>query len=1281
MAVTWTEEQQKVISLRNRNILVSAAAGSGKTAVLVQRILSKIMDRERPVDIDRLLIMTFTRAAAGEMKERISRALEAALMEDPDNEHLQRQMTLIHTAQITTIDGFCSYIIRNYFHIIGLDPGYRTAEEGELKLLKGDVLKELIEDYHQKGDGEFQEFVECYASGKSEDGVKELILKVYDAAMSHPDPREWLERCLETYRISTVEELREARWMELLWKGLREDLSEAEELLEKAREICAAPGGPYLYEEAVESDLLFLEQLREKAEERDFDQLTVLLEKPSFARLPGKKMQDVEPAMKEEVKALREEAKDLLRELGSRYFHAPMDQILELLTFCRGPMETLVKLVLDFMERFGEKKREKNLLDFTDMEHFALEILRHGEAEEERDIDGTGAAGHEEEKNAGGEKERPAWQGSAAARELSEKYDEVLVDEYQDSNLVQELLTNLVSGWADGRKNIFMVGDVKQSIYRFRLARPELFMEKYRTYSREDGSEQRIDLHKNFRSRAQVLNSVNYIFRQIMGEDLGGITYDEDAALYPGAVFPEGADESFLKTEVLLVEKDGEELEEESRNAQELEALAIAQKIRKIVGTEKVMDAARHEYRTVEYGDIVILLRTSAGWAETFSQVLSSQGIPSYTASRTGYFSALEVVTVLNFLRVCDNPLQDIPLAGVLRSPIVGCTAQELGILRGECPRGLLYDSVCAYVEDGQLELFPRSSEKERLKEKLRGFLALLEEVRDLSAFTPIHQLILFVLEKTGYGDYARALPDGQQRSGNLHMLVEKAMDYEKTSYRGLFHFIRYIENLQKYEVDFGEVSLSGAGSSSVQIMTIHKSKGLEFPIVFVAGMGKQFNFQDINARLLIHPELGFGADAILPEKRLIVSTLHKQMIRRELLKESLGEELRVLYVALTRAKEKLILTGTAGKLEKLLRQASRYRDRKEQLLPVGMRLKAKNYWSYVLPALAGHRCMDELYREFGIAAVSGCAGDEAKDRLLTESADGGVSCRRLCGDEAEFEVRRITASDMVAEAVISQTDSQLQEEILKGWDCEKVFDAEIRGAIEERFGFLYPYGYLREIPAKVSVSELKKRSYKGEDEQEEGIFWEADVVPLIPQFVEKKEEEYTGAARGTAYHRVMECLDYGKVSSAEEVEEQIAGLVLQKKLSQKEMDSIDRRDIMRFVESPLGRRMGRAFLDGKLVREQPFVISVPASVLDEGWKGGETVLVQGIIDAYFVEDGEIVLVDYKTDRVAPGEGQRLVDLYHVQLEDYAAALERMLKVRVKEKKIYSFALGEEIPV
>lgn len=1237
MGVTWTKEQQQVISLRDRNILVSAAAGSGKTAVLVQRILSKILDKEHPVDIDRLLIMTFTRAAAGEMKERISNALEQALYEEPDNEHLQRQTTLIHTAQITTIDGFCSYIIRNYFHLIGLDPGYRTADEGELKLLREDVLKDLLEDSYASGSTEFGEFVECYASGKTDEGIKEFIQQVYDAAMSHPYPKEWLKECLDTYNIDGIEELRNTKWIKLLWGAAEQELMEAENLTHEAIRICLEEGGPYLYEDALNSDLLLIGQLLKTVEQKDYNTLAELLRKPVFARLSAKKAENVEHAKKEQVRELRGEVKGILEELGSRYFIGTEEQHLELLHVLRVPMECLVELTLAFMERFAEKKREKNLLDFTDMEHFALEILMTKD-------------------------EKGVCHVSQAAGELSEKYDEVLVDEYQDSNFVQELLTNLVSGWVNHRKNVFMVGDVKQSIYRFRLARPELFMEKYRSYSLEEGEEQRIDLHKNFRSRPQVLESVNYIFRQIMGEDLGGIAYDDAAALYPGAVFPEGADEKFVKTEVLLIEKDHEELADEQggRNARELEALAIAQRIAQIVGQEQVLDRETGTYRKAEYGDIVVLLRTAYGWAETFSQVFASKGIPSYTASRTGYFSAQEVVTVLNYLHICDNPLQDIPLAGVLHSPIVGCTSQELAMIRSECPGGFLYDSVRSYVDNGQLVLFPKENEKERLKEKLRGFLELLEEIRDMAAYTPIHQLILHVLKATGYGDYARALPGGEQRSANLRMLVEKAMDYEKTSYRGLFNFIRYVEKLQKYEVDFGEVNLSGAGQGSVQIMTIHKSKGLEFPVVFAAGMGKQFNFQDMNAGLLIHPELGLGADAIFPEQRLIVPTLQKQMLKRELQKECLGEELRVLYVALTRAKEKLIMTGTIGKVEKQVLSLARYQDREEVLLPIGMRMKGKNYWSYVLPALARHRCVDALYAEYGIP-IKGRSG--------------------LHDAKAEFEVKLLTPLDLAQEDVLYQADSQIQEEILKNWDCEKTYDVQIKEALEERFGFVYPYEYLKEIPVKVSVSELKKRSYAGDSEREESLFFEPDIIPLIPKFIAGEEERYKGAARGTAYHKLMECLDYHRVSSEKEIKEQLEKLLEAQKMERAEAESILPEDILLFAESPIGQRMAAASLLGNLFREQPFVISNPASALNPAWPGEETVLVQGIIDAYFLEEDAIVLVDYKTDKVSANEEQRLADLYHIQLEGYAEALERMTGKKVKEKYIYSFTLGRAIEV
>ena len=1231
MGVKWTEEQQKVISLRDRNILVSAAAGSGKTAVLVERILSKITDPEAPVDIDRLLIMTFTRAAAGEMKERISSAIESALYEDPDNEHLQRQSTLLHTAQITTIDGFCAYIIRNYFHLIGLDPGYRTADEGELKLLREDVTGKLLEDYYSEKQEKYEKFVECFASGKDDEALGGMIQKLYEMAVSNPFPEEWLDACLDDYKIETTEELRETKCIKLLWKAAVDELETAEHLAREARKLCDAPDGPNLYGEALDSDLLFIRKLKKTAEERDYNVLAQLLEKPSFARLSGKKMPEADEQKKQRIKELREEEKEILRELGQKYFQGTEEEILDMLKCSREPLEMLVELTRQFAERFSKAKREKNILDFTDMEHFALKILM--------------------------KKEDGQMQMSQAAIELSEKYEEVLVDEYQDSNLVQELLTTAVSGWVNQRKNIFMVGDVKQSIYRFRLARPELFMEKYKSYSVEDGEEQRIDLHKNFRSRAQVLESVNFIFRQIMGEDLGGIAYDKDAALYPGADFPAGGSREFVKTEVLLVEKDGAELEEEAgdQNAQELEALAIAQRIQGMVGREEILDKKTGKYRPVEYGDIVILLRSAYGWSETFREVLASQGIPVYCTSRTGYFSALEIITVLNYLKVCDNPLQDIPLTGVLRSPMVGCTSQELAQIRVLYPQGLLWDSVEQYVKSREEGC---DAAEKPLMEKLQRFLELLEKVRNMATYTPVHQLILFILKETGYGNYARALPGGEQRYANLSMLVEKAMAYEKTSYRGLFNFVRYIEQLQAYEVDYGEVNLAGAGSTAVEIMTIHKSKGLEFPVVFAAGMGKQFNFQDLNARLLIHPELGLGTDAILPEKRIIASSLNKQMVRRELLKESLGEELRVLYVAMTRAKEKLILTGAVGKLDKRIPSLAGFLEEEGQVLPLGVRLKARNYWDFVLPALARHRSMTDLFGEYG------------------------VPMHRVEGfydDLADFNIRKITLRQMTEEEILLQTGNQMQEEILKNWNPEQIYDAKVREEIEERFSYVYPFRYLEEIPVKVSVSELKKRGWQDNEVlQMVPGDTETEAEMPVPGFMKASGEEYRGAARGTAYHRVMECLDYLQVETDGQLKKQLERLVESQKLSEQERDCIRILDIRRFVDSELGQRMKNAAVQRRLYREQPFVIQRSAAMLDDLWQE-ETVLVQGIIDAYFVEDGEIVLVDYKTDRVRRGQEQKLIDLYHVQLEDYAQALERMTGKKVKEKIIYSFTLQKEI--
>ena len=597
-------------------------------------------------------------------------------------------------------------------------------------------------------------------------------------------------------------------------------------------------------------------------------------------------------------------------------------------------------------------------------------------------------------------------------------------------------------------------------------------------------------------------------------------------------------------------------------------------------------------------------------------------------------------------------------MTGVLRSPIVGCTTEELAELRIAYPEGMIYECVCRFVEDyrkhGSFE-----ENKKILGEKLSCFMDTMNTLRDKAAYTPVHQLILEVLARTGYGDHAKAMPNGEQRNANLNMLVEKAMEYEKTSYRGLFNFVRYIQKLQQYQVDYGEVNLSGTGESAVQIMTIHKSKGLEFPVVFAAGMGKRFNFRDMNASILIHPELGIGADAILPEKRIIAPSLCRQIIRRALLMESLGEELRVLYVALTRAKEKLILSGIIGALQPELGELSALRDSEEPLLSLGRRLGGKTYWDYVLPALARHRCMAPLFHEYGIFMNT---------------------ANPLYKDPAEFKVTRVTARELTESEVMEQAEREMKKETLENWNPGRVFDSEIREEIQRRFSFVYPYQYLEDLPVKVSVSELKKRSYHSEQDLEETVDYEMEeeIQPLVPRFIEeKKEEGYTGALRGTAYHRVMECLDYQKTASRDEIRRQLREWVDARKMERKEAESVRVKDIWNFVETPLGQRMKAASEKRLLFREQPFVIARKASELDPQWQCEENVLVQGIIDAYFIEDEEIVLVDYKTDFVRRGEEQKLIDRYHVQLEDYAQALERMTGRKVKERYIYSFTLGE----
>lgn len=1233
MAVTWTEDQKKVIELQNRNILVSAAAGSGKTAVLVERILHMMTRKENPVDIDRLLIVTFTRAAAGEMRERLMKAVEKCLESEPDNEHLQRQQTLIHNAQINTIDGFCSYVIRNYFHTIDLDPGFRTANEGELKLLRYDVAKELLEDKYREDTPEFNRFVEVFASGKNDDNLGDLILKLYDFSMSNPWPKEWLENCKKPYLAESFEELRESFWMKKMWEEVNRAVSQAGEVIDLNLRLLQEDDGPYMYEDAVRSDEMLVEDLKNVCSLQNFDQCALLLQNMKFTSLSRKKDETVSDRKREQVKENRDRMKEILKELKEKYFYGDSESIMEEMKLCRGPVEELIRLTEEFIDRFSEKKRKRNIVDFTDMEHFALDILVKKQGEE--------------------------LVYTEAAEEFSQRFEEILIDEYQDSNLVQETLLQSVSRLRQGKHNIFMVGDVKQSIYRFRLARPELFMEKYDTYSLEESECQRIDLHKNFRSREEVLAGVNYIFEQIMGKELGDVEYDEAAALYPGAVFPSQEEENekeFRSTELLIAETDTEELSDDTsdRTAQELEARMIGKRIQEIVGHRQVLDKETGEYRTARYQDCVILLRTISGWAETFVQVLMDMGIPAYTTSKTGYFNALEVVTVLNYLHICDNPMQEIPFTGVLVSPMAGCTSQELAEIKAEFPDDKIYACAWKYLTNGENPV---------IREKLSRFFDVYGKIRERVPYTPIHQLIQLILKLTGYDVYAAAMPGGEQRKANLQMLTEKAMEYEETSYRGLFNFIRYMEQLQKYEVDFGEVSTIGENENTVRIMSIHKSKGLEFPIVFVAGMGKRFNMMDANASLVIHPDLGIGMNGVDPKLRLKTATRMRQVIQKQIRLESLGEELRVLYVALTRAKEKLILTGTIEKLDKKLEKLHPLTGRMTRQLSYGTIESAQDYWGWILPALSRHPSFGILYERIG----ERCCMDH------------------LCFQpEIPFAIRTFRAALLTGEELKRRISRNKRYEEYKNWDKNQIYQKTVREELENKFSYRYPYGYLQEIPAKISVSELKKQAMNlldAEQEEAQDLIVQKESIPLVPEFMRQEKTELKGAARGTAYHRVLECIAYEKTDNITEIQEQIQEMLREGKIDQETADSVREQQIFWFVSSNLGKRMRKAEEEKKLWREQQFVMSIPAQEQNSEWGTEAQILVQGIIDAFFEETDGLILVDYKTDYVEKGQEQELVKKYQKQLWYYARALERVWKKTVKEAYLYSFGAGKALPV
>lgn len=1200
MGVTFTKDQQKVIDLRNRNILVSAAAGSGKTAVLVERIITRLTKDTPPIDVDQLLIVTFTEAAAAEMKERIRAAIENALEEDPENEHLQRQSSLIHNALITTIHSFCLSVIRDYFHTIDLDPSFRIGEEGELKLLKQDVLEEVLEKWYGNSSPEFIRFLESIASGKDDRKLEEVILQLYEYSRSYPNPDQWLNHCIDNYDIESAETFEQTDFARMILEHVQNIIDDVENNLECAREICLEEDGPKVYEDAIESDLLFVKKVKSASTYQEKQNLFSSLK---WSKLASNRDKSVDECKIEQVKLLREECKKTIGELREDYFFDSVESICYGMLAAKSNVQVLVSVVKEFAQAFAEKKQEKNMIDFGDMEHLALCILTTDE--------------------------NGKLVPSAVAKEYQERFVEVMIDEYQDSNYIQEAILTSVSTVSQGKPNIFMVGDVKQSIYRFRLSRPELFMEKYDSYSIEDAKEQRVDLSKNFRSRAEVLDSTNFVFKQIMTKAFGGITYDDNAALYVGASYEEMPNN---ETEVCIV--DAADMPE-GENKRELEALAVAAKIRKLVTSHQVVDKKTGEYRKASYKDIVVLTRSLKGWTDVFLKVFKQEDIPAYSASREGYFQTREIQMLLDYLRALDNPLQDIPLVSVLVSPFGMITDEELALIKSERDEKYFYKKIVSYAEFGSNEV---------LKEKLIQFMKMYEGFRNQVPYTAIHVLLWKIMEETGYRNYITAMPAGEQRAANLEMLIEKAVTFESTSYKGLFHFVRYIEQLQKYDVDYGEANIVDETSDVVRVMSIHKSKGLEFPIVFVVGMNKLFNLQETRNSVLLHSELGAGMDFVDIEKRVKYPSLLKKLIQNEIEKESVAEELRVLYVAMTRAKEKLILTGVVSDLENVLKKYKSLDHYGEFQLPYTRIAKAKKYFDWILPALYRNKVFDGVRDAYDI---EGCPWNDYYNVEIPMRAD------------------LINFDDLVEEKKKELLEEYLTKHILKEWDTKKVYDSRTKEQLLQQFAFLYGYSSASEMKPKMSVSELKKKAYMEEDEIKE-----EEIYPLLPKFMQE-ETRFDGAARGTAYHRVMELLDFKKDYTYDLLEKDIQKMISEKLIGREEAETVRRKDVLLFLESSIGKRVKSADINGKLHTEQPFVLGEEI--------GGEISLVQGIIDVYFEEDGELVVLDYKTDKVK--EACELVERYRVQLDYYAKALEQVTKKKVKEKIIYSFTLKEEIEV
>ena len=1292
MGVKWTPEQESAIiapkdsSLDNQTLLVAAAAGSGKTAVLVERIITRLKDMDNPLSVQELMVVTFTKAAAQEMSARIGLALAKAMESTDDaamQERLERQLNLLPSAHISTLHSFCQWVIRSYFYKLDINPTARIGNEAEMALLQQEVLADLLTKSYEEGLYNIYELADFFSDDKSDAGLTAKIMSLYNYAMSLANPDGWLRKALEPYKEAMTANPSDTLWGQYMWDQHVAVIDRIRERLERMEQILLDPVGPHKWQNIYDNQLAALGMLSGAETWDDMGEAckhTDTFIKDRFNKLG----EEVDPSLQAEFKSLGSQNKDDLKAMQAAVFTVPEATLQEQFKAQYPIIKGLVELTIAFHKAYRDMKQEQSIMDFSDLEHLCLALLVEPGTEDDP-------------------------QPSDVAKELQDTFKEIMVDEYQDTNGVQETIINLISR-VDNR---FYVGDVKQAIYSFRMADSSLFMEKYNTYGDTDAVERRIDLAKNFRSHENILAATNFLFYQIMTEEAAELNYTEAESLIPGRIVEDAPEDwvgGDVELQLLDVSKDtlsaseSEEDEGDDPENNERELDFIIQKIKEIHGAKKKVQNPDGTFRQIEWRDFAVLRRSLAGWGTRAVEAMRQAGIPAVVNERDGYFEAQEIQLLLALLSIIDNPEQDLPMAAVLHSGLVGLDANELGALRlsGE---GSLWSLMPAYAKEAQ-------------DERLLAFIGHMERWRTLSRRHGVTDLLWDIYESQDYVNYVGAMPNGLVRRANVLALYDRAKGYEASGFRGLFRFLRFVESLRDSNQDMPLANVVSEADNVVRLMTIHKSKGLEFPVIFLSGVQKGFNMMDLRSELLIDKNAGLGLKGYFPDIRVSFPTMpwfYVKDVKEAALK---AEEERILYVALTRARDKLIMTGhfkgfknAKGKLSTLGELIKNTASVEGQQLPTDIITQANTYLEWLIMGFTRHLDGGNPLR-VAIEYEGPTYFDlpDKKCRIKVEIHDGSLY------------------GDLDYKADIDETT------INKVRELQAVNSVELPQEIIERFNYTYPYSDATRRTAKISVSELKRRFQERELEAgtidtlnepivtvdigakravSDAILGQAikldpkssanveakntnaaslpiteasdvtvssdelanSVFGRKPQALQSEEDVLTGAQWGTLMHEAMQWLPLAQYTQASLTRE-LDALVTKGTFTEEERNLLSDTSLYKFFSSDLGKRLINA---KRIERELPFSMLFEGKRVYDTLKDGENLFLQGIIDTAFEEDGEWVLVDYKTDRVKSGED--LIKRYKIQMDLYKEALQRLTGMPVKASYIYSFRLHDAISI